>query len=61
MHVFGFHLCGLDMRQNSDVHEEVVAELLAWAGVHPDYGSLPEDERVELLAGRAQHPPAADR
>lgn len=48
--VFGFHLCGLDMRQNSDVHEEVVAELLAWAGVHPDYRSLPEDERVELLA-----------
>ncbi|HWF28482.1 MAG TPA: phosphoenolpyruvate carboxylase, partial [Mycobacterium sp.] len=48
--VFGFHLCGLDVRQNSDVHEEVVGELLAWAGVHPDYGSLGEDERVELLA-----------
>jgi phosphoenolpyruvate carboxylase len=48
--VFGFHLCGLDMRQNSDVHEEVVGELLAWAGVHPDYASLSEDERVELLA-----------
>lgn len=47
--VFGFHLCGLDMRQNSDAHEEVVGELLAWAGVHPDYRSLPEDERVELL------------
>ena len=47
--VFGFHLSGLDMRQNSDVHEEVVAELLAWAGVHPDYASLPEDERVTLL------------
>jgi phosphoenolpyruvate carboxylase len=48
--VFGFHLSGLDMRQNSEVHEEVVAELLAWAGVHPDYASLPEDERVALLA-----------
>jgi phosphoenolpyruvate carboxylase len=48
--VFGFHLCGLDMRQNSDVHEEVVAELLAWAGVHDDYHSLPEPDRVELLA-----------
>jgi phosphoenolpyruvate carboxylase len=48
--VFGFHLCGLDMRQNSDVHEEVVAELLAWAGVHADYRSLPEPDRVELLA-----------
>ncbi len=51
VHAFGFHLCGLDMRQNSDVHEEVVGELLAWAGVHPDYSSLPEDERVALLAG----------
>ncbi|MGB9248834.1 MAG: phosphoenolpyruvate carboxylase [Mycobacterium sp.] len=50
LHVFGFHLSGLDMRQNSDVHEEVVAELLAWAGVHPDYCSLSEDERVNLLA-----------
>jgi phosphoenolpyruvate carboxylase len=48
--VFGFHLSGLDMRQNSDVHEEVVAELLAWAGVHPDYCSLSEDERVNILA-----------
>ncbi|MFG1933638.1 phosphoenolpyruvate carboxylase [Mycobacterium sp. NPDC048908] len=49
VHVFGFHLSGLDLRQNSDVHEEVVAELLAWAGVHPDYRSLPEPDRVELL------------
>lgn len=47
--VFGFHLCGLDMRQNSEVHETVVAELLAWSGVHPDYASLPEDARVALL------------
>ena len=46
---FGFHLSGLDMRQNSDVHEEVVAELLAWAGVHADYASLSESDRVDLL------------
>jgi phosphoenolpyruvate carboxylase len=51
VHVFGFHLCGLDMRQNSDLHEEVVAELLAWAGVQTDYRSLPEPDRVELLVG----------
>lgn len=49
VHVFGFHLSGLDMRQNSDVHEEVIAELLAWAGVHPDYASLDEQDRVDLL------------
>lgn len=61
--VFGFHLCGLDMRQNSDVHEEVVSELLAWAGVHPDYASLPEDERVALLAGElaTRRPLVGDR
>ncbi|MBF4998582.1 phosphoenolpyruvate carboxylase [Nocardia sp. BSTN01] len=47
---FGFHLQGLDMRQNSEVHEQVVAELLAWSGVHADYRSLSEPERVELLA-----------
>lgn len=50
VHVFGFHLCGLDLRQNSEVHEETIAELLAWAGVHCDYASLGEDERVALLA-----------
>ena len=49
VHVFGFHLSGLDLRQNSDVHEEVIAELLAWAGVHPDYLSLSEPDRVEVL------------
>jgi phosphoenolpyruvate carboxylase len=61
--VFGFHLCGLDMRQNSDVHEEVVGELLAWAGVHRDYGSLAEDERVELLAAElsTRRPLVGDR
>jgi len=49
--VFGFHLCGLDLRQNSSVHEEVVAELLAWAGACDDYAALDEDARVALLAG----------
>eukprot|EP01032_Pedospumella_encystans_P025627 gene25626-biopygen20920 len=36
--VFGFHLATIDLRQSSDKHEEVVAELLAtetkrWAEV----------------------------
>jgi phosphoenolpyruvate carboxylase len=51
---FGFHLSGLDLRQNSEVHEQVVAELLAWAGVHPDYASLPEDERVAILTAELE-------
>lgn len=63
VHVFGFHLSGLDMRQNSEVHEEVVGELLAWAGVHADYAALTEDERVELLAGElaTRRPLVGDR
>ena len=47
--VFGFHLATLDLRQNSAVHERVVAELLRVAGVEPDYLALPEDARVALL------------
>jgi phosphoenolpyruvate carboxylase len=35
--IFGTHLCGLDMRQNSEVHDQVVAELLRAAGVSDDY------------------------
>ena len=49
VNVFGFHLAPLDLRQNSDVHERVVGELLARAGVCDDYVALPEAGRVELL------------
>src|SRR5690606_20754548 len=35
--VFGFHLATVDLRQNSQQHEEVVAELLAVARMEPDY------------------------
>lgn len=48
--VFGFHLAPLDLRQNADVHERVVAELFAGAGVCADYAALSEAERVTLLA-----------
>ena len=47
--VFGFHLCPLDMRQHSGVHEQVVAELLARGGAHDGYSALPEAERIQLL------------
>jgi phosphoenolpyruvate carboxylase len=48
--IFGAHLCGLDMRQNSAVHEVVISELLVQAGVTDDYLGLDEAERVELLS-----------
>jgi phosphoenolpyruvate carboxylase len=46
---FGFHLATLDMRQNSDVHERIVAELLNAGGVEADYIQLSEDDRIALL------------
>jgi len=46
--VFGFHLASLDLRQNSDVHERVVAELVEAAGLG-DYRALDESGRVALL------------
>ena len=53
--VFGFHLAGIDLRQNSEVHEAVLDELLRVAGVHDAYASLTEDERVALLVRELAH------
>ena len=47
--VFGFHLAPIDLRQNSDVHERTVAELLSAASPGLDYKGLDEEERVALL------------
>jgi phosphoenolpyruvate carboxylase len=46
---FGFHLATIDMRQNSDVHERVVGELLREAGAADDYAAMDEKARVALL------------
>lgn len=47
--VFGFHLATVDLRQSSDKHEAVVAELLKVARIEPDYAALDENARRELL------------
>ncbi len=47
--VFGFHLAPLDLRQNSEVHERTVAELIGAVAPGLDYRALSEDERVALL------------
>jgi phosphoenolpyruvate carboxylase len=54
--VFGAHLCGLDLRQNSAVHEIVVGDLLAQAGVRDDYPALGEAERVRVLTSELRTP-----
>ncbi len=51
---FGFHLCGLDVRQNSAVHEAVIDELFRVVGAHPSYASLDEADRVRLLENELQ-------
>lgn len=53
---FGFHLARLDIRQHSSVHEAAVAQMLRRAGVHIDYESLSESERVKLLHGELRNP-----
>ena len=47
--VFGFHLAPIDLRQNSDVHERVVAELLETARPGTDYRARDEAGRCALL------------
>jgi phosphoenolpyruvate carboxylase len=47
--VFGFHLATVDLRQSSDQHEAVVAELLAVARIEPHYAKLQEAARRALL------------
>ena len=49
--VFGFHLATVDLRQSSDQHAAVVAELLHAARIAPDYLALDETaRRAQLLA-----------
>src|SRR5918911_1221619 len=47
--VFGFHLATVDLRQSSDQHEAVLAELLRAARLEPDYAALDEAARRMLL------------
>ncbi len=47
---FGFPLAPLDIREHSRAHEMAVASVLAAGAAHPDYLSLPEAQRVAVLA-----------
>jgi phosphoenolpyruvate carboxylase len=47
--VFGFHLATVDLRQSSDRHEAVLAELLKVARIEADYPALDEAARRSLL------------
>ncbi len=53
--VFGYHLASIDLRQNSDVHDRVVAELAKVVSVALDYRSLSEADRRRLLAAEIEN------
>jgi phosphoenolpyruvate carboxylase len=54
--VFGFHLASIDLRQSSDIHEAVIAELLKHAGVEADYASLSEADKLRVLLAELAQP-----
>ncbi len=54
--VFGFHLAALDIRQHSQVHEDVIAELLTLSGVSENYTTLKEADKVALLEKELANP-----
>ena len=57
--VFGFHLAPVDLRQNSDVHERTVAEILAAATPGLDYQRMDRGRaRTPVAAGIGLAPPA---
>jgi len=47
--VFGFHLATVDLRQSSDKHEDVVAELLHTARIESRYSALDETAKRQVL------------
>ena len=55
--VFGFYLARLDIRQESSVHTEAVAEILGTLGVEADYAALDETQRLRLLGRLIEAPP----
>jgi phosphoenolpyruvate carboxylase len=54
--LFGFHLCTLDLRQNSDVHVQVVDELLRCAGVVTGYAAMDDAAQVAILLAELDTP-----
>ncbi len=56
--LFGFHLATLDIRQNSEFHDQAISQLLTAAGIEDgeNYASWPEEKRVEFLSRELESP-----
>mgnify|MGYP001559443602 CR=1 FL=1 len=53
--VCGFHILSIDLRQNAEVHERTISELLGAVTAEADYLSLDEAGRVRLLLAELSH------
>lgn len=55
---FGFHLATIDIRQESGVHRRAIAEIFgpAVAGLHANFDSLTENEKIRILTDEALSP-----
>ncbi|KAG6545450.1 hypothetical protein Mapa_013050 [Marchantia paleacea] len=58
---FGFHLCSLDVRQESTVHSKAVGECMQLLGMTEDYESLSESDKIQKLAEALCMPPPVDK
>ncbi|KAG0630638.1 hypothetical protein M758_1G193600 [Ceratodon purpureus] len=58
---FGFYCCALDVRQESTVHSEATDEIIRLLGLHDNYSSLSEPERMTLLAEVISSPPPVEK
>ncbi len=54
---FGFFLLKLDIRQESTRHTDAVAEIIKQIDKAPDYNSLDEEQRQQLLSDYLENPP----
>lgn len=54
---FGFYLARLDVRQESNVHTESIAEILKFHGICEDYTACSEAERMQWMATLIKQPP----
>ncbi|MEE3233210.1 MAG: phosphoenolpyruvate carboxylase [Candidatus Latescibacterota bacterium] len=59
--VFGFHMARLDVRQESGVYGNVVAELFYLSGICNDYSSLAEPDRQAILIENIDSFPVIDQ
>jgi phosphoenolpyruvate carboxylase len=48
--VFGFHFAVLDVREHADIHRAAIDDIMRELGVEEHYASLPENDRIAVLA-----------